>query len=693
VTSPQEPGVPAAAATAGSQQQAAGQPARAIFLSYASADAAAALRIASALRGAGLEVWLDQSELRGGDAWDQSIRDQIGACALFIPIISANAHARLEGYFRLEWKLAIDRSHRMAHKQSFLLPVVIDDTRRSDDTIPPRFRELQWTRLANGETPAEFIAHIKRLLASEPARAADLTLADTPPARRAWRLVLLLAALLAVGLSVLFGTKLISGRSSVAYPLDAANERASTRLSAFAPPPHSIAVLPFVTMSGDKEQEYFSDGLAEELLNDLARIDELKVAARTSAFSFKGKDVDIGTIAHKLNVGAVLEGSVRRSGHTVRVTAQLINSVTGFHLWSQTYDRDLGDVLKLQTEIAEAVVSALKVTLLGNTVAKLQLGGTTNPAAFDAYLRAVTAHRQANGVAEYQAAVALFTQAIKEDPHYALAFARRSLSLTTLASLFATLETRGQTFAQAKADAHRAIALAPDLAEGYSALGLFMELTLDFAGAKAQYERAYQLGPGSSTVLATYSRIPIFMGHGYDDAALGAMRRAVERDPLGAGVHYELADRLYFSRRYAEAIAAYQASLSLQANQPSAYGQIGLSYYLLGDLQNARRSCAKNSDDWQMRLCLVVTLHKLGLSTEAEALITKLREQLGDAGAFQFAEIYAQGDDHEKALAWLDTAVRLQDPGLSEVRADPLLDPLRDEPRFQAIQRALKFPD
>ena len=162
----------------------------------------------------------------------------------------------------------------------------------------------------------------------------------------------------------------------------------------FAPPPHSIAVLPFVNMSGDPSQEYFSDGLTEELLNDLARINELQVAARTSAFSFKGKDTDISTIARKLNVASVLEGSVRRSGHTVRVTAQLNNAVTGYHLWSQTYDRDLGDVLKLQTEIASAVASALKVTLLRDLAAEMQVGGTRNPVAYDAYLRSANAYWQ-----------------------------------------------------------------------------------------------------------------------------------------------------------------------------------------------------------------------------------------------------------------------------------------------------------
>src|SRR4029077_6317389 len=183
--------------------------------------------------------------------------------------------------------------------------------------------------------------------------------------------------------------------------------------TAFAPPLHSIAVLPFVNLSGDKEQEYFSDGLTEELLNSRAQINELQVAARTSAFSFKGKDTDIGTIARKLNVGAVLEGSVRRSANTIRITAQLINAVTGFHLWSKTYDRDLGDVLKLQTEIATAVASALKVALLSDVAGKVELGGTRNPAAFDAYLRGAKVYSAYRDSKDLPAAIAAYTEAIR----------------------------------------------------------------------------------------------------------------------------------------------------------------------------------------------------------------------------------------------------------------------------------------
>ena len=187
-------------------------------------------------------------------------------------------------------------------------------------------------------------------------------------------------------------------------------------------------MLPFANLSGDQQQEYFSDGLTEELLNSLTRIDELHVAARTSSFSFKGKNLEIGQIARKLNVAAVLEGSVRRSAHTLRVTAQLIDAVSGYHLWSQTYDRDLGDTLKLQTEIANAVAAAMKITLLGNIAAQIELGGTRNPAAFDAYLRATKAQSMVHSGADEQAPIEGYTQAISLDHNYALAYAGRAMA-------------------------------------------------------------------------------------------------------------------------------------------------------------------------------------------------------------------------------------------------------------------------
>jgi TolB-like protein len=311
------------------------EPSHAVFLSYASQDAEAAQKICEALRAASIEVWFDKSELRGGDVWDRSIRQQIRECQLFVPVISAHTDARREGYFRREWKLAVDRTHDMSERVAFLVPVVIDDTSDSRADVPDRFREVQWSRLPGGEACPAFVEGVKRLLLPAPATTPPLTGAGSGVARATKEPVRAASRSRLTGLVVV---AVIVAASLGYWALDRAwiskHMAPPPVAAAFAPPPHSIAVLPFVNMSGDKGQEYFSDGLTEELLNSLAEINELQVAARTSSFYFKGKDVDLGTVAHKLNVGAVLEGSVRRSGNTVRITTQLINAVTGFHTWT-----------------------------------------------------------------------------------------------------------------------------------------------------------------------------------------------------------------------------------------------------------------------------------------------------------------------------------------------------------------------
>jgi TolB-like protein/tetratricopeptide (TPR) repeat protein len=673
------------------------EPSHAIFLSYASQDAEAALRICETLRAAGMEVWLDQSELRGGDAWDESIRDQIKACALFIPVISANAHARVEGYFRLEWKLAVDRSHRMAPKQPFLLPVVIDDTPQSDDAIPDRFRELQWTRLPGGHASPAFVERVRRLLLPESdaptaTPPASPTCGAAPAIRKSvsaswWSkpAPLAIVAVLTLALAYFFATKFWIPKH--ATPATAARTVAPP--TEFNPPPHSIAVLPFVNMSGDTSQEYFSDGLTEELLNSLSRISELQVVGRTSSFYFKGEHADLSTIAHKLNVASVLEGSVRRSEHTIRVTAQLNNAVTGFHLWSQTYDRDLGDVLKLQTEIANAVAGALKVTLLGD-VAKIEMGGTHNPAAFDAYLRASKTWAMAHGTKDDQAAIASYDEAVRLDPQYALAFADRALALGGYAAI-APPQARHEALEKAQADARRAIELAPDLMEGHRALAFTLESSLEFGAASKEYERALALGPRNPRLLRIYG--PFAVNMGWTDAGLAAVRRGVSLDPLSRNQHRALGDTLSFVRLYGEAIAAYREALTIDPDDPSTHVNIGANYFLLGDFQSARSWCEAKPEDQSSSACLAVVYDKLGRHADADAQRANFTAASGDSSPVTIAEIYATWGNTAKALEWLDTAMRIRDPNIEYLKVDPFLDPLRKEPRFQAIERELKFPN
>src|SRR5262249_4010195 len=274
------------------------------------------------------------------------------------------------------------------------------------------------TRLPDGETPHAFVERVRRRVSPEASpgpttnHSPSAVSGITTPFRsgRRWKAALLaISAVAVVGLGWLVADRLFWSKRAEANSPSSSTTPTAAPSTAFSPPPHSIAVLPFVNMSGDASQEYFSDGLTEELLNSLSRINELQVAARTSSFSFQGEHPDIAAVAHKLNVASVLEGSVRRSGRTIRVTAQLNNAVTGFHLWSQTYDRDLGDVLRLQTEIAAAVANALKLTLLGDLAAKIEVGGTHSPAAFDAYVRALKAHYVAVTPNEVQAVSTLFT--------------------------------------------------------------------------------------------------------------------------------------------------------------------------------------------------------------------------------------------------------------------------------------------
>jgi eukaryotic-like serine/threonine-protein kinase len=498
-----------------------------------------------------------------------------------------------------------------------------------------------------------------------------------------------IVALAALGYLVL--DKLWTSRHSiVVQSVPGEAQPAAARAATFNPPPHSIAVLPFVNISGDKEQEYFSDGLTEELLNSLAEINEFQVAARTSAFSFKGKDADIGTIARKLNVGAVLEGSVRRSGNTVRITTQLINAVTGFHLWSHTYDRDLGDVLKLETEIANAVASALKVSLLADVATKIELGGTRNPAAFDAYLRGRKAHVAARSDKDYQTAITAYTEAIRLDPTYALAFANRSLALSSYA-----LEVSGpvvrESFAKALNDARNAITLTPDLAEGRLALATHFEQgSLDFTRADQEHERALALAPGNAEVLSREGRFAVYMGR--IEAGIAAARRAVVLDPLNRDSHRHLGQAFYFERRNKEAIAALQDTLTLDPEYSAVYAERGLAYYALGDFERARTSCESKPDYWLSQQCLALTYDKLGRHADAEAILAKMQAANGDDAAFQYAEIYAQWGNRTKALEWLETALRVRDAGLIQLKIAALLDPLRNEPRFQAIERELKFP-
>jgi serine/threonine-protein kinase len=374
----------------------------------------------------------------------------------------------------------------------------------------------------------------------------------------------------------------------------------------------------------------------------------------------------------------------------VRVTTQLINAVTGFHLWSHAYDHDLTNVLQLQTEIADAVASALKVNLLGDTASKIELGGTRNPAALDAYLHASRALQSYDQSADLQIAIDAYSEAIHQDPLYALAFAYRSVAFASYARNYATGPAVHQDNGKALADANQAIALAPQLAEAHYALANILKDSLEFSRAAEEYRRALGLAPGDARVLAEYGSFATEIGQ--IDAGLAASRRAAVLDPLNPGTLGSLGWALMPARRYREAIDTLLQAKRLAPNSGFISGWLGFAYYANGDYQSAHSAC-DSADESNQAICLALTEEKLGHHAEAQRALSEYQARYGDAGALFYSMILAQWGNRGRALDWLEAAMRLRDPYLIKVRSNSFFDPLRNEPRFQTIERALKFPD
>jgi TolB-like protein len=380
------------------------------------------------------------------------------------------------------------RSHLISADKAFLLPVVIDDTSDDDERAPERFREVQWTRLPGCVTPTAFVERILRLLSGETARrpkgtaSAAARVPAPPPTRKSglasWRskpALLATIAVLVLALGYLVANRLVLSKRGAAVGSAPEPAAQSASATAFNPPPHSIAVLPFTNLSGDPKEDYFSDGVSEELINALAHIDALQVTGRSSSFSFRGQNVDVGPIARKLNVSAILEGSIRRQGNTVRITAQLINAVNGYHLWSEDYDRDLKNILLLQTDIATSVAQQLRVRLLGDEIAKMEADGTRDPRAYDEYLRGAHLMDTAEGTA-FRVATSAFEQAIALDPGYARAHAARAIALIDDAVFDPDVAARDRTRKDALRSAEQAVRLAPESANAHVALWLVRAL-------------------------------------------------------------------------------------------------------------------------------------------------------------------------------------------------------------------------
>jgi TolB-like protein/tetratricopeptide (TPR) repeat protein len=655
-------------------------PTGAVFLSYASQDSEAAQRICEALRAAGIEVWFDQSELRGGDAWDRRIRDQIRHCALFIPLISAHSQARLEGYFRREWKLAVERTRDLADELAFLLPVVIDDTPERAASVPEAFHDVQWTRLAGGAASQEFVEHVARLLSPQDAPKPD---AQALPPRRApgpaqraaafgsgsrWGMRLPLALL---ALAVIVGYLIIDH-----HVLQPGTAPSAAVAAAGAGP--SIAVLPFADLSEKHDQEYFTDGMAEEIINLLTKVPALKVIGRTSSFQFKGKADDVRRIGTTLGAAYIVEGSVRRSENHVRVTAQLIDTHDGTQRWTGAYDRDIKDVLKVQEEIAFGLVRALQVE-----VASTGLGGSQAVPppveAYDSYLRGMHA-RDRFDQSGFEEALVDFRHALQLAPSFAPA--AEALATTLYYMTDSTYLPAESGYNQTRAAAEAALKLDPGSAVARAVIcSVNIVFDWNWPAAARECGIAVQISPNQPFVLQAAAVQHKMFGEWKDATYL--IEAAITSDPLDPGL-YNIAARIYIrAGRVQDAQTAARRALQISPTSVFNHLVLGLTLLIQGRTSETLTEMQQEYGPGARQLGLAVAYHALHREPDSDAALARLIEENGSDSAFFVAE----------AFAWLDRAFVQRDNDLYDIKGAWLLKNLEGDPRYKAFLRKMKLPE
>jgi adenylate cyclase len=453
----------------------------------------------------------------------------------------------------------------------------------------------------------------------------------------------------------------------------------------------SIAVLPFVNLSGNRENDYFSDGLAEELLNVLAQVPELRVASRTSAFGYRGNNVPVDSIGKALRVGHVLEGSVRQYGSRVRITAQLIDTRTGYHLWSRTYDREMADIFAVQDEISRAIVDQLQVKLTGapasGTLARQE---TADPQAHAALLKGAYVLRQSNRES-YAQAVAFFEEAIRRDPKYARAYAQLADAIQGQAYRRYIPEEEG--YARATSLARRALALDPSMLTAHAALARIAELQWDFRGAEEHYREAVALNPNAN--LAYTSRPFLLMRLGRAEEAIEGARRYAELVPDRPGSYNNLGAIYGFAGQYDRSLQAFRSALGLDAENASA--AIGMALTLsymgrhAGAIAAAEQVRARLGDDQYGLGTAGYVYARAGRRAEAQRALQALEAQ-PDASPYLRASVYMGLGDRDRTFALLEKSVSERESAAPDLGIDPTFHALRGDPRMDALLRRIGLP-
>jgi len=439
-------------------------------------------------------------------------------------------------------------------------------------------------------------------------------------------------------------------------------------------PDNSIAVLPFVNMSDDASNEYFSDGVSEELLNLLAKVRELRVTSRSSAFSFKGKAIDVTAVANKLNVAHVLEGSVRKADNRVRITVQLIAARSDTHLWSDTYDRELDDIFAIQDDIAGKVVEKLKVTLLGASPTSEQI----NSESYTLYLQARYLGRQGSAESLEKSNV-LYLKALDIHPQNASAWSGLATNYTNQA--INGLSPFEEYFDKARAAAESALSIDPGYAPAHANLGwISLAYDNDVAQAARHYARALQLGPGNTYIIRSAAVLMRSLGRLDDAILLGEL--VTERDPLVASGHHNLGIAYFRAGRWDEAIASQQTSLRLSPHFLGAHYRVGMALLFKNEAAAALEAVSLEKDDEYRVKGMSMALYALGRQQESQARLAELQEKWGNEWPTEVSHVYAYMGEVDAAFHWLDKAFEIDEEGLSEQFLQPFYQSLHADPRW-----------
>lgn len=631
-----------------------------IFVSYKAEDRRRIQQLVQTLQIDGYSVWWDE-QIGGGDEWRIAIEQQLDAAQCVIVIWSKRSVGPEGRFVRDEASRAADRG--------VYLPVKIEDVR-----MPLGFGETQalaltgWRGNRSDPRYRAVLASVQRLVgqarSSDPSRGGQKRWQPGASRRGVIALAMATAVVAATGGWFL--------------------------LKPWTVNTDSVVVLPFANLSGDPAQAYFSDGMAEEVRSALSRIPGLKVVARTS--SEKVRDDDIQTAARKLSVSHVLTGSVRRSPSLIRVSVQLVDGNDGIERWSEVYDRPAGDALTVQSDIARSVAQALSIQLGRVQWSALTEGGTKDPTAEDLYLKADavwTSNPTREGLTE---AIKLLDSAIRVDPNFAEAYAKKGRAIRALTSEYSSSAadfSRG--FGAAEAAAREALRRAPGLASAYATLASIRVAQLDFKAANAYFALA---SPSTSQEVYVQLNYANFVGNvGHIHQAVELSDRAAAIDPLNPFPIEIKLSILVAGRQYSDAVRVARDLLQWAPGRPITLYQLGTALLLLGQIDEARSAFARTPPDFNGRIIGEGLLAaRTGDRAGSDRAIVWLRKTSGDASSYQCAHIYAQRGETELAFGALNRALHVRDPGLVLLPTDPFVDPLRSDPRFGQLVRQLNFP-